>query len=316
MLLALATSAACGDKIYVAANATATAGVDTTHHAPPIDTTKKVLITSISIVPSNIILPACGASTTQQIMVAFEPSNATNQAFIMRITAHGSASLSPTGLVSAITAGKDTVFATAVDDTTKKAQAPVTITACTPSVTTSVAVTPSTLNLFIGQIGSLTATVTVSSGAAPTPTWSATLGCVSLSATDNTTTVTATRVCRDSVVATANGEKGFSIITVSSGVNSIDYTPRGATIVLGSTLNLTAICTVSGVYACIPYWTSSDPSRVRVEGAPSVVVINGVSYPAGPTATIKAVDHGSADICVQAAVQDKILHQCYKMIVP
>ena len=191
-------------------------------------------------------------------------------------------------------------------------------TTCVPPVTTTVTVSPKTLNLFIGQSANLNATVTVSSGSAPTINWVSTLGCVTLSAaTGTSTTVNGNKACRDSVVASANGVKDFAIVTVTSGVNSIDYTPPGGTVNVGSTPNLTATCTLnSGMTGCTPYWYSTDPTRVTVVGAPSTIVIAGVSYPAGNTATIKGIFKGTADICVQAAVQDATIKKCYTWTVP
>jgi len=312
---------ACGDKSYITVQPTVIVNTDTTKKdTVKVDTTTHVAVTGIQIVPSSITLcyGTTGATNTSVVLSAIiSPSNATNQGFKFTVPQNGPVTLNGNVLTSS-GIGTGTATTIALGDSSKMSTAFVTVTSCAPpAVTTSIAVTPRQLDLYIGQIGSLTATVTVSSGATPTPTWTSTLGCVQLSATTgNSVSVTATRACRDSVVAMANGEKAFSIVTVTSGLTAIDYTPSGGTIALGSTVNLTAICTIAGVMVCTPYWYSSDPSRVQVLGAPSVIVINGVPYPAGPTATIKAVWHGTATVCVQATLQDKTVKKCYDWFVP
>lgn len=229
LVLSVLTASACGDKIYVTATATAVAGVDTTHHAPPIDTTKKDTTTSPS--------------------------------------------------------------------------------------TTTVAVTPKTLDLFIGQFGQLTATVTVSSGTAPTPTWSKTNSCISLSTAIGTiTSVSANAVCNTYVVASANGIRDSALVNVTSGASSCTWANIGGSAVynayiVGVPFNAFGGCVFHGV-AQQPYWYSKDPSRFTVLGAPFVCMISGVGYPCGTSATIKPIFVGTADVCVQAAVQDPNMIFC------
>lgn len=52
------------------------------------------------------------------------------------------------------------------------------------------------------------------------------------------------------------------------------------------------------------------PNTFTVVGAPNVVIIGGVAYPAGSTATVKAIWAGTTDICAQAAVADPTVFGC------
>ncbi|MHB1330372.1 MAG: hypothetical protein ACYCY6_00115 [Minisyncoccota bacterium] len=95
---------------------------------------------------------------------------------------------------------------------------------------------------------------------------------------------------------------------------SISYTPSGGTV--SGTETLTATCIQgSGQTACNPYWTSSDPSRLRVEGTGSVNV-GGVTYRVGTTATLTAVASGSAEICVQWSLTQTSPRFCSVKTVP
>lgn len=179
-------------------------------------------------------------------------------------------------------------------------------------VLTSLVVSPKNLNLLIGQSGTLFATGITSDGSTmPTPTWVATLGCVQLSSSSGSSViVTGVRACRDSVVASSGGRQDFAIVTVTSGVNSIIYTPAGGSLLVGSTQQLNATCTLASGANCIPYWYSTKPDRFTVVGAPYVCVIAVVGYPCGPTALIRAIAAGQADVCAQAAVQDPTIRFC------
>lgn len=95
---------------------------------------------------------------------------------------------------------------------------------------------------------------------------------------------------------------------------SISYTPVGGSV--SGTQTLTATCIQgSGQTACNPYWTSSDPSRLRVEGTGSVN-IGGVTYRVGTTATLTAVASGSANICVQWSLTQTSPSFCSVKTVP
>jgi hypothetical protein len=161
----------------------------------------------------------------------------------------------------------------------------------------------------------LTATLSGFTGTAPTITWTATLGCVLLqSTTGATVTVNTPTVCRDSVVATAGGAKGYSIVNVTSGASSCTWSNANNSTVynqytVGTAFNAVGSCVYQG-QPQQPYWYSKDPSRFTVQGAPFVCVIAGVAYPCGTSATIKPIAAGTTDICDQAAVQDPTVFFC------
>lgn len=194
----------------------------------------------------------------------------------------------------------------------------VTNTACTAVIippgnnVTGLSVTPKRLDLLIGQGGNLNALATVSSGTAPVPVWSSTRGCVNVAngASGATLSVTGTRVCTDSIVAQVGNYKDYSIVTVTSGVTSCTYASDTGTYTRApnQTANITTTCTGSGPFN--PFYFSRNTVVAGVVGAPSTVVVQGFPFPAGMTATVKFYGLGSADICVQAAVQDPTIFFC------
>ena len=97
-----------------------------------------VAVSGLGITPLGNILLSIGQSctnTSQQLVVTISPANATNQAFVYSTTNHGAVTVSSTGLVSAVRVGTDTVTATSVADSTKKASVVVTVSNTTCVVT-------------------------------------------------------------------------------------------------------------------------------------------------------------------------------------
>jgi hypothetical protein len=184
----------------------------------------------------------------------------------------------------------------------------------------SVTVNPPSATLPIGGQMTFTAIVQTTGSTPGTVNWANSGdGCYSIVNTNgNNVTVQAMRACANSTltaVSTADPSKsGMATITVTSGVNSIDYTPPGGTIRKDSTVTITAHCETQAGYACNPYYTSNHPELITVNGNGSPVTIGSVTYPAGTTATLKAVGNNPSvdvEICVQAAVQDSTMRTCH-----
>lgn len=197
---------------------------------------------------------------------------------------------------------------------------PVVINACGNSGgVTSISINPTSATIPIGGQMTFSATVTTTGNTPTTVTWQTQNdGCYTIVNTNgNSVTVQGVKACTSTTiraVATADATKSAAAtITVTSGVNSIDYTPPGGTV--GSTdVTLTAQCQTQAGYACNPYWYSDHPELITVNGSGSPVTIAGVTYQAGTTATLHRIYNQSGvsvNICVQAAVQDNQLKSCH-----
>lgn len=194
---------------------------------------------------------------------------------------------------------------------------------CTPAENNqvlSVTVSPSSAEIPIGGQMTFTYTVQTTGNTPTTATWqNAGDGCYTiLNTSGSNVTIQGVKACTSTTikaVATADHSKvGTATVVVTSGVSSIDYTPPGGTIRKDSTVVITAQCVTQAGYACNPYYTSNHPELITVNGNGSPVTIGGVTYPAGTTATLKAVWNSpdvDVRICVQAAVQDNVIQTCH-----
>jgi uncharacterized protein YjdB len=125
------------------------------------------------------------------------------------------ATVSPSGLVSAVAPGNATITATSVVDPTKQGSATVRIDAAANVL--SVTVGPATLSLSVGTTGQLTATVTVSGNASQQVIWSSSTP--SIATVDQTGKVTALAAGTATIRATAVADAtrfGASVVTVTA----------------------------------------------------------------------------------------------------
>ncbi len=228
----------------------------------------------------------------------------------------GNVSVSNTGLVTVsatATPGPHTITATSTEDSSKQGTATITVTAA-PAVN-SVTVTPGTANVVQGATEQLSATVSVSGGAADTVTWSSSdltgnvlvsntgLVSVSATATPGPYTITATST-EDS------SKQGTATITVTAApevpaVNSVTVTPSTANVVQGATEQLSATVNVSGGAAQTVTWSSSDLTGNVLVSNTGLVTVSATATP-GPytitaTSTEDSSKQGTATITVTAA---------------
>ena len=171
-----------------------------------------------------------------------------------------------------------------------------------PVTVQSVAVSPSTLSLHVGETMSLHATARDAQGAAisgKTFSWSSQSSSVATVSTSGV--VSAVAVGAATITAATDGKTGSATVTVEApSANSVDVTPSTATISAGDTLRLSAtvrdaqgnILTGSSVA-----WTSSDGAVATVSSAGTVTAV------AAGSATITATSNGKmgqATVTVQA----------------
>ena len=185
-------------------------------------------------------------------------------------------------------------------------------TACSSGTTTppppvtvaSVAVTPATLNLIVGQNGALTATALSASGtpiAGKTAAWSSSTPVVAT--VSNVGIVTAVTPGASTVTASIDGKTGSATVTVvPPPVASVTVSPATLNLDVGAYATLTAtVSDASG--APIPgksvSWLSSNPAVVTVNPAGTVTAFE--EGTAQITASVDGVS-GSATLTVHTVV--------------
>lgn len=195
------------------------------------------------------------------------------------------ATVSASGLVTGVTVGATTITATA-DGVSGTAQVMV-----TPPPVASVTVAPTTLTLFVGTGGTLTATLRDAAGgtlSGRAVTWTSSNASVAtVASTPTGATVTAVAPGTTTITATSEGISGTAAVTVALvPVASVAIAPSAPAVPLGATVALTATTRDSAGGALTGRtvaWTSSAPAVATVT-------------PAGATTTVTALAVGTTQV--------------------
>jgi endoglucanase Acf2/uncharacterized protein YjdB len=131
-----------------------------------VTTTSNVPVTGVTLSPTTATLNING---TQQLTATVAPSNATNKNVIWSSGNPAIATVSASGLVTAIAAGNVTITV-ATQDGNKTASCAVTVNSTTVAVT-GVTVSPATASIAVGLTQQLTATVAPSNATNKTVNW-------------------------------------------------------------------------------------------------------------------------------------------------
>ncbi len=104
-------------------------------------------------------------------------------------------------------------------------------------------------------------------------------------------------------------------VTAPACPNTIDYSPKGGTVSVGTTFALKVDNWPSGV-SCVPYWYSGDPSRIGILGADEIwVAPNGAKYFAGVNAQAKAWAVGNTPLSTQTSIAINWVSRSYTWVV-
>lgn len=167
--------------------------------------------TGIAITPPALSLKV---GATGQLTATISPSDATDQTITWTSSNNAIATVNENGLVSAKAVGSATITAKTAND--KTATASVTVSAATISAS-GISLSPTTLNVKVGNTGTLTATVSPNDAANRTVSWSS-------SNTDTATVSNGTVACKaaGSATITAKTSDG-SNKSATATVNCFDY---------------------------------------------------------------------------------------------
>jgi|GEM_PF-2014600 len=207
-----------------------------------------VSVTGVSLNKSSTTLTVGG---TETLVATVLPDNATNKNVTWSSSNTSVATVSSTGLVSAIAPGTATITATSQADSNKYDTCAVTV---NPAIVVSVS--PKTAELTTGGTQTFTATVTGTTNT--TVTWTASDGSITQSgvytapATAGTYTITAT-----SHVDSAKSDTATATVTAAP-VVSVSVLPKTAELTTGGTQTFTA--TVTGTTNTTVTWSASDGS--------------------------------------------------------
>jgi|GEM_PF-108982 len=227
-------------------------------------TTTNIPATGVTVSPATLSL-VVGTSSTLTATVA--PANATSKTVTWQSANPAVATVSATGVVSAVTAGSTTITATTQSGGFKASTA-VTVTAPTTNVAVSgVSVSPTTASVSVGGTTTLTATVTPANATNPAVAWTSSNPAI---ATVNASGVVS-GVAAGNATVTATTQSGgltaSAAISVTGGTTTASCTsPTAATLPLMKNGAADVCLVTSGTVSFINSWNMQ------------LVEINGVAF--------------------------------------
>jgi len=234
----LVTAVAAGSVSVTASSEGQTASAAITASAPP-----SVPVASVSVTPATSSLQVGGTAQLSAITRDANNNVLTGRVINWSSSNTGISTVSASGLVTAIVAGSATI--TALSET-KTGTAAITVNAPAPVPVASVSVSPATSSLLVGATVQLTAVTRDANNNVLTGrviTWgSGNTGISTVSASGLVTAIAAGSV---TVTALSETKTGMAAITVSAPapvpVASVSVSPATATLVVGGTVQLSAV---------------------------------------------------------------------------
>ncbi|USL83540.1 hypothetical protein A4_464 [Escherichia phage A4] len=241
-------------------------------------------VTGINLTPATASLTSVGA--TQQLTATVLPANARNKAVTYATSAAGVATVSTSGLITAVANGTANITATTADGGFSKVCA---VTVAIPVPVTTINVTPATKTLTaVNATQAMAAEVLPANATNKAVTWSSSAPAVA-KVDASTGVVTALTNGTANIIATAadgSGKTGQGVITVSIPVPvaSVSVSPTTATLTsVGATQQLTpTVLPANATNKAVTYSTS----------AAGVATVSA-------SGLITAVANGTADITVK-----------------
>jgi uncharacterized protein YjdB len=304
--MSVATVAATGDvKAVGLGNAMIKASSEgkTASSALSVGAPAPIPVASISVSPATASLQVGG---TVQLSAVTRDAN--NNVLTGRVISWGSgnagiATVSGSGLVTAIVAGSVSITASSEGQTTSAA---ITVSAPAPVSVASVSVSPATATLQIGgtvQLSAVTRDANNNVLAGRVITWSSSNTAISTVSASGL--VTAVAAGSATITASSEGKTGSAAITVSAPapvpVASVSVSPATATLQVGDTLQLSAVTRDANnnvLTGRVVSWNSGDIAVATVSGSGLVT-----SRAAGSTQITASSESktGNASITVNAA---------------
>ena len=233
-----------------------------------IDMCQKYMpVTGVTVTPASATLAPGG---TQQLTVNVEPTDAINKVVSWSSSNTSVATVSSTGLVTAVAAGNAAITAT-TQDGSFTATCQITVSAVS---VTGITVSPSSATLEIGETTTLIAAVFPVNATNKVVSWSSSN--TSVATVSSTGLVTAVAAGNAAITATTQ-DGSFTAtcqITVSAvSVTGITVSPSSATLEIGETTTLIAAVLPANATNKVVSWSSSNTSVATVSSAGLVTAV-------------------------------------------
>lgn len=230
-------------------------------------------VTSVSVTPASASTPV---GATQQFTATATYNDGTTSNVSATATWSSSAptiaTISTSGLATAVAGGQATLTATYQGKSGSAALTSIALTV------TSVAVSPTSANVQVGQTQQFTATATYSNGmtgnVTSTAAWSS--SAPSIATISASGLATALSGGQATVMASYQGQSGSAALTAIP-VTSLSVTPTSVSLIVGGVQQFTATATYAngstGNVTSSATWTSGNPSVVEVNSAGFAVAV-------------------------------------------
>ena len=261
---------------------------------------KVIAVTGVSLSPETVSLNIGG---TAALTATVSPSNATNKSVTWSSDKESVATVSDSGVVTAVAAGSATITVTTVDGA-KTATCAVTVKENAVPVT-SVSLSPATLSLVEGDTETITVTVSPSNATDNTVTWSSDYP--NVASVDQEGKVTAISEGSTVIRVVSNdgsNKKAICAVTVYAKVvkvTGVSVAPETLTLTEGASASLKATVAPANATDKSVTWSSSDKTVATVNSSGRVTAVAAGSA----TITVTTVDGGKTATCavtVEAAV--------------
>ena len=254
-----------------------------------VATVSPVPVAGVTVAPSSVSL---FEGVAEQLTPTISPVDATNKSVTWRSNNPSVATVSDTGLVTAVSAGSAAITVRTVDGSYSDI---CNVTVIAP--VTGVSVNPTATTISAGNIRSITHTITPSNATDQSVAWSS--NNTAVATVSSSGVVTAVGAGTATITVTTN-DGGFTascnvtVITTVS-VDSVAVTPKTATLAEGDTQQLTETISPSTATIKTVTWSTSDSAVATVSGAGLVTAIGA----GAATITVTAADDSTkTDTCV------------------
>ena len=266
-----------------------------------VTVTEVINVTEIKLNTNTLSL---NVGSTGQLYATVNPSNATDKTITWSSSDNSIATVSNTGLVKGIAEGNATITAKCGN-----VSATCNVTVENPIINaSSITLTPSSLHLYTGSTGQLTATVEPSNATDKTVTWSSSDN--SIATVSNTGLVKGIAAGNATITAKCGNVSATCNVTVENPIinaSSITLTPSSLHLYTGSTGQLTATVEPSNATDKTVVWTSSDELIATVSDSGIVEAIaEGEAVITASCGTVTAVCQVSVEEYVVNPTQIKV----------
>ena len=249
-------------------------------------TVNPVAVNSIGFSPAASTTMTVGG--TQTITTVVSPTTATDKSLLWTSSDASIATVSGSGVVSALKAGIATITCTSVQNPTVNQIVTITVSDILPA---SIALSPSTTQTVnVGSSLVITSTISPSNAANQKVTWSTSDATIAM--VDETGKITGVKAGTVTITATSNAlstvKNSVTVIVSNVLISTISVTPASTALVVGQTTQLTASVAPTNATLKTYKWSSSDISKLTVDAngnikaiATGTVTINATADDAG-----------------------------------